>query len=279
MDALTYTLAFSRMAPVQCVTWGHPDTTGSPAIDYFISSENMETAESDAHYTEQVVRLPHLGTYYMRPKLSGPPRSREFFGIAPDCHLYICPQTLFKFHPYMDAMLVGIFERDPEAIIVLLEGRVPNWTARLKKRFVRTLGTHATRMRFLPPQPNADFLQLMSLADVMLDPFPFGGGNTSYEAFALGTPIVTWPNEFARGRITLAQYRKMGWDDCVVTSCEDYVDLAVRLAIDRDYNESIRAKIWGSNHVLYEDPEEVRALEVFLREAVKYESISPFSSY
>src|SRR5439155_12479619 len=39
MDPLTSTLAHSRMAPVQGTTWGHPDTTGSPMMDFFISSE------------------------------------------------------------------------------------------------------------------------------------------------------------------------------------------------------------------------------------------------
>ena len=39
MDPLTYFLAFSRLAPVQCVTWGHPVTTGIPNMDYFISSD------------------------------------------------------------------------------------------------------------------------------------------------------------------------------------------------------------------------------------------------
>ena len=99
MDAVTYTLAFSRMAPIQCATWGHPDTTGSPAIDYFISSELLETAEADAHYTERLVRLPNLGTYYERPRLVGPAAVAEFFGLPADRHLYLCPQTLFKFHP------------------------------------------------------------------------------------------------------------------------------------------------------------------------------------
>src|SRR5262249_39926996 len=32
MHAFTYTLAFSRLAPVQCVTWGHPETTGLATI-------------------------------------------------------------------------------------------------------------------------------------------------------------------------------------------------------------------------------------------------------
>lgn len=30
MDSLTVPLAWSRMAPVQCVTWGHPEAAGSP---------------------------------------------------------------------------------------------------------------------------------------------------------------------------------------------------------------------------------------------------------
>ena len=67
MDSLTATLAWSRMAPVQCVGWGHPDTTGSPHIDYFLSSELLETADADAHYSERLVRLPLLGTYFERP--------------------------------------------------------------------------------------------------------------------------------------------------------------------------------------------------------------------
>src|SRR5262249_41317201 len=37
MHTFTDTLAYSRLAPVQCTTWGHPETTGLPTIDYFIS--------------------------------------------------------------------------------------------------------------------------------------------------------------------------------------------------------------------------------------------------
>jgi uncharacterized protein (TIGR03032 family) len=268
MDALTYTLAFSRMAPVQCVTWGHPDTTGSPAIDYFLSSELLESDEGDEHYTERLVRLPNLATYYHRPQLSGPPRSREFFGLSADRRVYLCPQTLFKMHPEFDAVLAAILRQDPRGDVVLLEGRVANWTNRLKRRLAGSLGDAAARVRYLPAQPNADFLQLLSLADVLLDPRPFGGGNTSYEALAVGTPVVTWPSPHLRGRIPLAMYRKMGWNDCVVDSAAEYVARAVRLATDREYGQAIRAKISATSPVLFEDPEEVRGLERFFCKAV-----------
>ena len=150
MDPLTSTLAHSRMAPVQCTTWGHPDTTGSPMMDFFISSELLETPDADEHYTERLLRLPNLGTWFERPQLSGPLRSRESFGLSPQRHVYLCPQTLYKFHPEFDALLSGILATDPLADIVIIDGRVPNWTKRLRDRFRRTLpepGIHSWCVR------------------------------------------------------------------------------------------------------------------------------------
>ena len=36
MEPFTYFLAYSRLAPVQAVTHGHPSTTGLPELDYFV---------------------------------------------------------------------------------------------------------------------------------------------------------------------------------------------------------------------------------------------------
>ena len=58
MDPTTYFLAFSRLAPVQCVTWGHPVTTGIPNIDDYLSSDVFEAPGAEAHYTERLIRLP-----------------------------------------------------------------------------------------------------------------------------------------------------------------------------------------------------------------------------
>ena len=88
MDPFTYTLAFTRLAPVQCVTWGHPMTTGIPTMDYFISSEDLEGV--DGAYTEQLVMLPTLPICYDRPVAPIPPKPRRSSG---------CPKT----PPYMPA--------------------------------------------------------------------------------------------------------------------------------------------------------------------------------
>jgi predicted O-linked N-acetylglucosamine transferase (SPINDLY family) len=264
MDALTQSLAYSRMAPVQCATWGHPDTTGSPTMDYFLSSELLDDADAQAHYTEQLVRMPTLGVHYERPRLAGV-RSRESFGLDPGRHVYLCPQTIFKFHPDFDAALAGILAADPAGDLVVLDGRLPNWTCRLKERWARTMPDANTRVRFLPAQPRDDFLHLLAVADVVIDPFPFGGGNTTYEALAVGTPVVTWPGRYLRGRITQALYRKMGLADCIAGSLADYIALATRIGRDAEYRRALAASIQAAAGVLFEDMGEVKSLEAELR--------------
>ena len=73
-------------------------------------------------------------------------------------------------------------------------------------------------------------LEVMKGASVVLDSFPFGGGVTSLQTFAVGTPIVTMPSDMLAGRLTLAMYRSMGMESnsgVVASSIEGYVD-AVR---------------------------------------------------
>ncbi|CAM9214198.1 unnamed protein product, partial [Discosporangium mesarthrocarpum] len=61
MDAFTYFLSFSRLAPVQCVWWGHPVTPATGSLDYFLSLE-VEEAEGQRDYMEQVVRMDLVNT-------------------------------------------------------------------------------------------------------------------------------------------------------------------------------------------------------------------------
>ena len=92
-------------------------------------------------------------------------------------------------------------------------------------------------------QPNADLLQLLASADVILGPFPFGGGNTTYEPLAVGTPVVTYTGRFLRGRISDALDHRMGMWSPVAADSAQYVTLAVRLATAPDFGHNIRQQI------------------------------------
>jgi len=268
MDPITRGLALSRLAPVQCVTWGHPDTTGMDTIDYFISAEDLETEEGDQYYTETLVRLKNPWIYYYRPETPASRKTRQDYGLTKDDHIYACPQTLFKFHPEFDPLLAAILRGDPQGRLLLLEGHDPHWTELLMERFRATMPDVLGRIRFLPFQRRQDYLSLLEMADVLLDPIHFTGGNSSYEAFAVGTPVVTLPSRFLRGRITLALYKQMRVLDCVAQSPEDYVKKALQLGMDPDYRQAMRQRILAANSVLFENPKGLRELEQFLLQAV-----------
>lgn len=265
MEASTYFLSFARLAPLQCTYFGHPDTTGVPAIDCFISNDLYETAESPAQYSERLVLLHDLPTcsYYYRPSVPSELPMRAALGLPDEATLYVCPQTLFKFHPDFDRLLEGILERDARGRLVLIQAGVSEWNARLLARFRRTMPAVADRVLFLPPLPHAQFMQLLAMCDVMLDPIHFNGANTSLEGLAVGTPVVTLPTGLQRGRHTRAMYLKMGISDCIAASAEDYIDIAVRLGTDARVRGDLRARILACNGALYEDPRVLSEFERF----------------
>ena len=68
MEPLTYFLAFARLAPVQCTTWGHADTAGIPNLDYYLSSVHAEPPDAQQHYSEQLVLLNGFPMYCRYPE-------------------------------------------------------------------------------------------------------------------------------------------------------------------------------------------------------------------
>jgi len=264
MDAVTQSLCYSRMAGIQASTWGHPDTSGSPAIDYFVSTGLAEPDGAQSHYTERLVKFENLGVYYERPKLHGPKRSKESFGLRADRTIYLCPQTAFKFHPAFDEALRGILHADQSGELVFIEGRVAAWTEALKRRWWRVMPEVMDRIRFLPSLPQPEFLHLLSVADVVLDPYPFCGGNTSYEAFAVGAAVVTYPGEYLRGRLTSAMYKRMGHEELVAASPEEYIRLAIGLGQDPSRNGKLRREVSDAAGILFDNPDDITSWNTVL---------------
>ncbi|MCC7050073.1 MAG: tetratricopeptide repeat protein [Alphaproteobacteria bacterium] len=268
MEPMTYFLAFARLAPVQCVTWGHPVTTGIPAVDYFLSCDAAEPPDGQDHYSETLVRLGGLPMSYRRPPRPDPMKDRATYGLPVDAHLYFCAQNLFKIHPALDRPFAEILARDPQGRLLLLHGGDPHWAELLLGRYRAVMGDAADRVIVLPRQSHADYMNLLALSDVSLDSLPFSGGNTTYQALAMGTPVVTLPGKFLRGRLSLAIYAKAGVMDLVAKDAGDYVTLALRAANDRAWRADVMARIEAASGVIFDDREYLMDVERFLARVV-----------
>jgi protein O-GlcNAc transferase len=272
MEPLTYFLGFARLAPIQCVTWGHPVTTGLSTIDYFISSERIETEAAESHYTEKLVRLKSFSTDYTLPIPPIIKKSRTDFKLKEKTNHYMCPQSLFKFHPDFDHILGEILRQDPNGEIIIIEGQHPEWASKLHERFKREIPDVTARIRFLPRLGGADYLQLIALADVILDTFYFSGGNTSYEAFALGKIVVTLPGKFARGRLTLGLYKQMGINEPIARTPKNYIKIALKFGLDKEARLKIEGRIRAAQKKIFNTSSSLYAHEQFFLNAMKINS-------
>jgi predicted O-linked N-acetylglucosamine transferase (SPINDLY family) len=269
MDPFTAALAHSRLAAVQCVTWGHPITSGIPAIDYFLSSALAETEDAQRHYTEKLVRFENLPVYYYRPKQPDTILTRRDFELPGDSHVYGCLQAQYKLHPQFDEAIGGILRRDERALVLLSRGGTASGEHVVMQRLNAAFPDVIDRVRFVPTLERDRFRALTGLCDVLLAPFPFGAGDSSLEGFALGLPTVTLPTDQLKGRLTYAMYKLMNIHDCVAESIQQYVDIAVKLGTDEAFNASVREKIRAASGVLYENDAAVREVEKFLESVAK----------
>ncbi|MGV3523897.1 MAG: tetratricopeptide repeat protein [Candidatus Sericytochromatia bacterium] len=272
-DTLNYLLPFTRPAPYQVACWGWPVTSGLPCMDYFLSADSLEPPEGEQHYSEKLLRLERLPVFYSRPPVPDTPPERMSYGLDEKQHLYLCAQNLRKIHPDMDALFGAILEADPQATLLLIEDKRPRLNALLRARFQRSLPQHWRRIQWLPRMDEQRYLGLLQQVDVLLDSLHYtGGANTNYDAFAAGTPVITWPSHLHRGRYTAAAYQQMGYTELIAASAEDYVALAVGLASDPQRRAEASRRVLAGCDELLEDRQAVgafvRSVEAILQQRV-----------
>jgi predicted O-linked N-acetylglucosamine transferase (SPINDLY family) len=271
MDTTIPILANFRLAPVQCAAWGHPTTTGCANMDYFFSSELMEPARAAEHYSEVLLPLPGIGTFYSRPQNIPQAVQRSAFQLPEGKNLYLCPQSLFKIHPDNDRLFVEILKRDDNGVLVLFQDMQAFITQQFVSRLSRAFETGkldgAGRVKILPKMPHEDFLQVNVACDVMLDTLYWSGGNTALDALACGLPMVVLPGEMMRGRQSYGMLKAMGLDELVAKDAQDYVEIAVRLANDREWRNQMSQAILSQSGSIFEDETPIRALERFYSRA------------
>jgi len=268
-DSQNYFLPFLKPARIQSTGWGWPVTSGLPSIDYFLSSDGIESEEAENHYTEKLIRLKTLPTWYAKPPVPSQLRSRAEAGLPSSGAIYLCTQNLRKYHPDFDFVLGELLRRDSTGHVAVIEDSHPSITQRLRDRFARVIPDVASRIVFLPRLPRTDYLHIVGNADVMLDTMHYGGGaNSLYDAFACGTPVVSLPGAFHRSRYALGAYRKLGFTDLIASSVEDYVTKAHRISTDRDWRHELHERILDRSDVLFSDDTAVTVHREFFEQAI-----------
>ncbi len=273
MHPVAMYLAAMRLAPVQCNSWGHPNTSGFPTIDYFISSDLMEPPNGQDFYTEQLIRLPNLSIHYTPIESPCNDISCSIPGADPDDVIYLSSQSLYKYLPAFDDIYPLIALKRPKCKFLFIsdirEKVQEVFQARIRRAFER-YGLQASRYVIFMPRLNFhQFRSINRFAHVFLDTIGWSGCNSALETLEFNTPIVTLPALTMRSRHSYAILKMMDVLDTVADSVEGYVDIACRLAESGTWRSEVSGRIEENKHRVYKDMEPVKALEDFFEGLVR----------
>lgn len=222
-----------RPAPIQVSGWGYATSTGLDCMDYFATDAIVVPPDQEGKYEEAPWRLPCA--------LSWVPPKRDLIDSG---HVPGMFRQNFTF---------GVFNRQPKitrsSIRVWAEilKRVPNSrlmikNGRMEHEQVRDATYAAFREFGLEPEGRVGrfggtdhFNHLASYwkCDVMLDPFPQGGGVSTFEALWMGKPVINLLGDRPSGRITASIMAQMDMDDWTCNDEQTYIERAVAAANDR----------------------------------------------
>lgn len=219
-----------RPAPIQVSGWGYATSTGLDCMDYFATDEIVVPKDQEGLYHEAPWRLPSALSWV-------PPKAK----MIPTGHVPAALGRSFTFgvinrQPKITRSSVRawaeILRRAPNSRLMIKNGR-------LEHEQVRDALFDVFRSEGLEPEGRVfrfggnnhiDHLVSQWKADCMLDPFPQGGGVSTFEALWMGKPVINLLGDRPSGRITASIMSQVGLDDWTCNDVETYVERAVEAA-------------------------------------------------
>lgn len=228
-----------RVAPVQLTYLGYPDTTGLTTMDYrFVDPVTDPAPTADAFAVERLVRFAPTAWAYApppdAPAVVLPPSAREV-GVETGV-VFGSFNTFAKVSAATIAVWSQILRQLPGSRLMLKSAGLtaPTVRADVEARFARH-GIAVERL-MLRDRTNTvgGHLAIYAEVDIALDPFPYNGTTTTCEALWMGRPVVTLRGDRHAGRVGASLLRAIGREAWVAPDAAAYVEIAVRLAEDRN---------------------------------------------
>jgi predicted O-linked N-acetylglucosamine transferase (SPINDLY family) len=235
-------IAAQRPAPIQLSYLGFPASMGAEFVDYLLVDSFVVPADQQPFFSERLVHLP--GCYQVNDRkreIADPPPSRQACGLPVDGFVYCGFNNSYKISPRLFDIWMKLLRARSESVLWLLSSNdlvECNLRAEAEKR-----GVDPRRLVFAPIVPPADHLARFSCADLFLDTLPCNAHTTASDALWAGVPVLTCCGETFAGRVAGSLLNAAGIPELITQSPEEYEQVALALAEDRDRLAALRSRV------------------------------------
>lgn len=215
-----------RPAKVQLCGIGWFDTTGLPAVDFFLTDAVMAPAGTEAFFTEKLLRLPQAFCFVpdaamrKRRRQERPARGIVFGSL----------QNVMKINGRVLAAWRAILQNVPDSRLVVQDTtRLPERRAAVTER----LAAAGLPMERVEVRLGSDrYLEDYGRIDLMLDTFPYTGGAAAATALFMGVPVIALRGDHHSARLSASILTAAGHPEWIAEDSEGYIRLACQLAAD-----------------------------------------------
>ena len=254
-----------RPAPVQVAWLGYLNTTGLTRMDFRLSDVRSDPPEiSQPVHTERLVHLPASQWCYLAVA------EQEIDPVPPfERHGYMTFGSFnaaLKITPAACRRWAQVMLRVPGSRLVIGDINSERKQAAIR-RDIASLGVADDRIAFIPRVMIDEYLGLYNDIDITFDTFPYGGGTTTFDSLWMGVPVVAAVGETPVSRSAAGILAALGLEDWSAPSVDDFVDVAVARASDREALRALRRSLRPrmQDSLLTELPRYARDLEAAYR--------------
>ena len=231
-----------KAAPLQVNYLGYPGTLGTSDIDYIIADSTLIPEDLEKYYSEKIIFLPK--SYQVNDPhrlISTNEFSRKQMGLPDGVFIYCGFNQHYKILPAMFDVWAKILNRVDDSILWLL---VDDEVARSNlKNEIESRGVNPNRLFFADKIPTPDHLSRMKLGDLFLDTYPCNSHTTASDALWTGLPILTYQGDSFSSRVASSLLTAIELPELITKSLNEYENLAVELALNKDKLKSIKNKL------------------------------------
>lgn len=230
-----------RPAPIQVSWFGYMNTTGLKSMDYRFADAGTCPPGAEGSYSERIVRLPTVVAW--APAVDCPaPSSLPLLENG-----FITFGSVNNWTKTSDEVIAcwsRILLQSPQAKlrIVAAGGDTPQIVSEIQTKF-SAHGVADQQLVISGPTSLFCFLSILNEIDIVLDPFPYNGGTTSFHAFWMGVPMVSMQTKEEYGRAGLAILSSVGLTELCASTIEGYIEVALGLANDGEKLTLLRTEL------------------------------------
>ena len=233
----------NRLAPIQ-VSWiGYLASTGLSNMDYLISDRVICSESNEEFFTENLWKMSNIWNCYSSPNFA-----TEINKIAPfERRGFVTFGSFNNYLKYNNNLIKtwsSILSNINNSKILLIYNGIDSSEIRqsIINDFLK-FGVSEDKIILKGFMERKDLLEMYNDIDIALDPFPYNGGSTSFEASWMGCPLLTKKGKTFLSRCGESININLNMREMIAEDEQDYINKAIQISSNKEILLDLRKRL------------------------------------